>query len=939
MTRSGSFGELIYTRCGPGYSIRGEALPGNNGYGIFNMSAGLWEGASDATLQFAERVIARQFQWTYGCPVKRYSSYLLLPGTREGVFADLYRYTDEDLANNSEMSNMRGTHLAQMLSGELTMYPYELIESPYFEARQKVSTDTFYRDDCEPKLGQLPQQDVQPGPVTRDAIQSFLSRGREELAQDCTAWLIEQMEKPEAERRPIIILDDADKIPFWVGAITYCLPVTIARQVPFYTCREGLDRPNRSIFYRVDKATGEYVAKINMQDPNQESRPLAMLLGCAREDADAVRQVELFGENSPCVVLNGVKGSINFKPDEKIAMSNFIRNASKDSLVHNAVLAMMEEIPDLPFSRKCITIYNAMLALTAKMHPSPAELTEGLKALRPYLDAKHRCIRMALNSLIEQRDYCELYLKKDAAANFALLAEIIYYAGGCAEYKDGLAELATSCLREVAGDKSDVFPALWKRIRESKALESAAVDALVGQEKFEFISASDVGALPEANCAAILQMQDRYIRSRRDVNWTQTITRPSPAVAAIIQRSVQAPNLRSLLMDCIKGEPKAMEIYIIGGATLVGSEAGQRASWWNVMLQQGHTVEQLARILRSSDRFDDRDIEQLLISALRSEGFTEAVCRVYEGELADAQECGKGFFTEALEFVLSRGEVSMGALERLWSAASKGVNAQERMRQMITSIDQRINYVPNPRNRTLAEFVSSHTKMLGRYRGQTYLFLEKMTQKSAGPGLRRQKQTLLELWQNANEYFTCQYTDKELSTTPMGEALLQLARDRAYEMASILLILGGIRFAEGKHREAWLRAYTRLLVNDGFTVRDNPLAAICALRALLDNRAALNRSEISQALNAVAKQMGGMERVSANLDAIINDCVKAISNDKRTVTNAAKLTQACREDYGEPAAKRLSDALDHALAIYQSSAKHSGDNPFKRVIGSLFGRK
>lgn len=924
MKRTGTFKELIYTRCGAAYSIRGKEIPGNNGYAIFSSSTGLWSGLSDGDIQFAEKMIVRQFQWSYGCPPKQSWSYLLLPHGEEGAFTDMYAYTEEDGANNSEESNMRGSHLAQMLCGIMTMYPYELISSPYFYTRHQSSTDAFYLHECAPRLPEIAQDRIVPGAITPNAIQEFV-RGREKLVQCSVAWLIQQMGLPAKNRRPIVILDQAKHIPLWIASITSRFPVSLARKLPFYTCRDGLERLHSSAFYRISTSSGEYAPQINMQDPDQESRALAMLLGCALEDKDAAQQISSLPSDASCVLLNGATGQMNFTPEGSILNSTFVLQIMSNRSFLVSVLSEIDELKDVPFSTDFLSLFDAVLALTMKAQPDLRELIFGIRTLQPYTDVKNGTINRILNSMLEQGEYTTHYALADAKKGYPLLGELIRLTEERSTYADHIKKIILACMRTSMGEPSTALPELWNRLKKSRVLMDYCIITLVGEERLSTVSPKEAQNIPEQNCAILLEMQNIYIQSCSKVSWDSIMTNPEPVMTTLLQRSVFSPELRTQLMNFLKVDLRAMEGYLVGGATLMGKAPKQRAEWWKILQEDGYPLEQQLQAIQRSKYLVAQDLEQAMIIAVQRQGFTSELQRLYHQYLSGTVDCGQAFFQETLHVVLARGGSAFGMqLEALWMAAQHGERSGARSRQLLMDIDKKIELIESQENEVLVLFVLTHAMDTHYSHTDAYQFIKQMTSKSHMSGLlHRSPKGIQNEWEKANPNFIWLWMDRDLAATSMGKALLEKLTYSSDELATHLLVLAGFRFENTDAYSNWVKSYVKRLFESKFSAKDMTLSSMCALNVILTDPRTPVSDGLLKPITSIVQQAGD-NFVQKNMDYLIYCYVQKLSEEKRTVSFAERWERDCAANYGEAAAKLLKDCANQAITAYQQNNKGQG---------------
>ena len=128
----GKYGEIIYTRCAPSYSLTGEVVR-SGGYGIYSMSRACLP--SQEQEAFINKIL-QTYQYAGDCPASEFYYYVVL-NDNDGIlgrFVPRGEATQEDLESGVDT---RASHTAQFLLGTFARYPFEIMGSSYFDADKK----------------------------------------------------------------------------------------------------------------------------------------------------------------------------------------------------------------------------------------------------------------------------------------------------------------------------------------------------------------------------------------------------------------------------------------------------------------------------------------------------------------------------------------------------------------------------------------------------------------------------------------------------------------------------------------------------------------------------------------------------------------------------------------------------------------------------------
>ena len=321
----GKYGEIIYTRCAPSYSLTGEVVR-SGGYGIYSISKACLP--SQEQEAFINKIL-QTYQYSGDCPASEFYYYVAL-NDNDGIlgrFVPRGEATQEDLEAGVDT---RASHTAQFLLGTFARYPFEIMGSRYFDADKK-SYRFYYRKEPTRQNEKIFDSEVPSGSITRKRAMQFAMDGRVEAIQAAVSMLLEQFELPKKERKILLIEDSEENLQLWIAAIGYSFPVRLSRQIGFSTClyRAGKENAN---FYYTYKRNGSYCLNANISDPGVERTPWVMIAGANPKDSLYIRPSKW----EPYAVINGSTKKAEFECQPEIMNSQYI----KSLIIHDNVIEM-----------------------------------------------------------------------------------------------------------------------------------------------------------------------------------------------------------------------------------------------------------------------------------------------------------------------------------------------------------------------------------------------------------------------------------------------------------------------------------------------------------------------------------------------------------------------------------------------------------------------
>jgi len=287
--------EVIYTHCSKGTDINNGREQSGNGFKVYATDASIIN-SPEIDIPFFANAIAKKQSFDKAKLMD--DAYLYyVPDSMECFLIGFHPFKP----CNTQGDTRYGKYINQVFLGAFKQtYPCETFNSPELWDAKMRGLDYYYITD---PPGSLPMRTIINGISERyENIGKFISEGRREALKSAVAYLISQYEKPAAERKFLVIVDEcAENIENWITAIEYAFSPRICASVPFATRMDSFEREN---VYTVNKISGRSEVRPNYQDPNQEKRFRAMLVGVDLRDVTNVSNVRSM-INLPYIVLDG----------------------------------------------------------------------------------------------------------------------------------------------------------------------------------------------------------------------------------------------------------------------------------------------------------------------------------------------------------------------------------------------------------------------------------------------------------------------------------------------------------------------------------------------------------------------------------------------------------------------------------------------------------
>lgn len=577
--------QLIYTRCFPhrDLKLRGQVVR-SDGFGVFSVSAGLLSDDCAVDLGFLQARLAVPNGAKESSEPGLFSSYEYVQ-----VGPDAYALTLETARPRCTVpradgkSHRSGTYLKQCLIGKPEGRPADWFGASVWDAHSLPENDYYLAGEAAPPL--LPQVSAAPqgGTATPERVRAFVRGGRGEAVRACLWFLLSEFDKPEEERRVLLIRDLPQNVELWIAAVSCGLSAPMARRLTFSTNRSRLGVQAESALFCGADAGGSASPVTR--------RPICMIAGFHPRDPFCAG-VRAF-PSGRFVLLDGETKTVSWETD-----------ASVHRPYYDAVLRNDEELGDF-----CGAVLPAL-----PIREPTSRLPDLFDASRYLLDARHPPESWAYGETVRSLD---ALLRFGAPESEALSAWLLR--GTLTGYPD----------RFAAQDEARGFP-LLSHIR---TLAGAARSALPGlfcgdaldanARQIEECSAAYAGTLLELYFL-LLSGSEGGLASIRESGEKRRFV--SVCLAALLDDRGRL----SAALQALGAVPGLAEDAVLSAAQHLEERSPSRCGdWWEAVLSLGGGAAEVCRALCRSGSADLATVERLLAGRAERAGS-------FDRELADA---------------------------------------------------------------------------------------------------------------------------------------------------------------------------------------------------------------------------------------------------------------------------------------------------------------
>lgn len=907
------YGHIVYSRRLSGRTIDGNpevSSTGAGGHGIWVMSEDIPQAQRDAGFQnMALRSVCKHDGYSY-----------YVPSVGASMLAAIHWRTKQERdAADAAGVDSRPASISEWLVGQPVRYPFEYFDSPFWTQIKRPMADLY--EDAQPLPLEKPIDagSVPPGPTDRDEIMQFAADGRI-AAIKAAAWaLMKQFDLPAGQRKFIVIRDTEPNVRKWIAAIGYSFPRAAACEISFATVMTGLDEADVGCHYPVMKDTGLYVKEINLQDPRQERRCVAMIVGVDPGDESCAKTAAPM-PGAPYLVIDGTKKQAMFETDGMMQRA-FLQSVVENDVAVCSFGSFMDEMKDVRMGSGLCDLYDALSLLDPDKEQGWTcdSVLKALSVLRPHFTRESVLLRFMLDRLCVQLVYQTRFADEDGRNNFALFA-LLYDAArefGNQAALEALEKLAIVRLNALLFDgAAEPLTAFTQRIKEiDGTLYAHALKAVVGDGKLGASLAVKRRAIDVAFVAAVIDLIDDCFALDR-LDWEVFFTDPGYADAreALTKLVCREKALVCKLLERIADHREALDLFIV-----MGRKAAMDTYWWRLLLECRLPVEHLCRLI--SERLDLCEIEEVLCIEMHIHGYADSLRELFNRYLARVPGAGEKFYRMLIRSV-SGLEDEIRLLRRALTDLSVNGNFSRLLREILLEMDRSVMF---EHNRRMAEYTALITEFAARARvycdrAMLWNYLAAM---SFAKISRRDRDGIAGVYLSANPGARSFDAPDDLLESAMGKAFVKCMQAHVDEPAAHVIAVMSLSFDDAQADQRYLSGYAQAVCADAVKRKSGALASVIHLHRCVADDVQLGEP-CDRLLRLLKPQL-----VERRLDALLN-AARGCLCELRTDGAAERLTESAEKDFGKPTAQALAQLLAETQEIYRES--HKG-GIFGRIIG------
>lgn len=363
--------QLIYTRCSPHRDLKsnGQVVRGD-GFGVFSMSPELFSNTRLSNYDFLQARLAIQNGAKETSPAGLFNSYeysMVAPG----VYALSYEVARPHckIPRANGQGHRTGTYIKQSFVGNIEGYPAEWFGSSAWDAHQKTENDYYLDNEPNAAPALLSQVSSTPtnGYVNTSMIKNFVNDGRTNAVKAGIWFLLQEFQKPEGERKVLLIKDTPDNVELWIAAIEYGFSASMAQKITFTTNRSKLGTQADSILFYYTDDTGRFYPMMN-RSIHQTRHPYCMIVGYHPKDnfCSALKQMP----TSNFVIIDGTTKTISFQPDDAIRMPYYSAAVQYDADIQDFCNVVLPSLPFHELTGNLPELFDAYKYLLDSNHKS-----------------------------------------------------------------------------------------------------------------------------------------------------------------------------------------------------------------------------------------------------------------------------------------------------------------------------------------------------------------------------------------------------------------------------------------------------------------------------------------------------------------------------------------------------------------------------------------
>ena len=669
--------QVIFTRCKPSRDFTGDGhvQTDADGYGVFTCSReAIGELSASDRAYLMDKLQKYNGSREGNLPgLIRSYDFVGLPGGGQALISICMRSAKETLGMTRKggISIRPNAFVVQSFAGQFSGYPYRWFGSPVWTAHQASAADYYLDGVKDPQPPFLPQvqedEGGNPGNDFSTDVQQFIEDGRREALAACVAFLLQEYDKPETERRILIIRDEPRNVERWVTAIGQAFSPRLSLIIPFSTNRSKLNgNPETVLFEAAEQGGGQTIVS-GYAGVQGSTRPAYMITGIHPQDPFCANIRA--NRSSRFIVLDGA--SRRFEGElETDTGAEYFRSVEEQGVDLQDFCTVVLQAIDIPYiSSQIPRIYDAYRYLLDEDHCVDAwnypEALLHLQTLSQYGVPKHEGIVSSLLADFE-KVYPVSMIQKDQANRYALLnllSEYAGYLGRQGDITDLLADGLGHALNTItdAGSRDDgSFGEVWKGL---SYMGDSVLDSVLSRVLTENVckALGNEQTLKKCSPGTILSVSDMFCRTQSGQGEDRAmdlIRVEEFALAAVKVLKDQPETLRPVLEN-MEGLGLSSGSLVCRAAIEAEKEAGagDNSGLWSALYtgKSTDTENVCMDLLQGADGSDPADMEaagkaaeSFLAYVLRQTGScTSGMRHVFEQiQQSDcrAQDCGNIFF-------------------------------------------------------------------------------------------------------------------------------------------------------------------------------------------------------------------------------------------------------------------------------------------------------
>ncbi len=604
------------------------AVNTSDGLGVFSMSETIFANVTPRELDMLDRraAVCNGSEEEEAIGLLQTYEYFFLPDGSSALMYDVAR-PKSNAQRTSGISHRAGTHIKQVLVGDLQGYPCEYFGADCWTAHRKDENYYYLNDDDTAEPAWLPQvpSTARNGSVTRASVRAFVQAGRTEAVKQAVRFVIDTFSRPVDERKVLVIKDTPANVELWVAAIGYAFSADMARQISFTTNRTKLNtNTNRELFYATDDA-----GHINLNPVGKQTgwkrTPYCMIVGVHPQDRKCSTLRALL--NSDFVMLDGATGVITptLPLDTTAPYFNAVVQYGED--IEDFCTVLLPSLPLNGISLKLPALYDAYRYLLCSDHKADRWMyNDTLTHLEALLSIGMPNNAALSRYLLEECLRAWEHLAAEDATHRYRLLKVMWHLSGILKCRKDVTRCAADPLVAPLYQMETNGTALtryWSTVRPGDILDILA-DAL--REIFADdelpVHAKKLGQSSADTVATVLDM---YLTTLAMNGGIDTLTREKVRCNFVCEAFTRVMNSRPAAVAALRSLSvcPGLEYEVAAAvAVLLEQRGGKQTMQWMEIIMEATACDciQLCKKLRKYNTLPIHVIEQLLGRHIRATG-------------------------------------------------------------------------------------------------------------------------------------------------------------------------------------------------------------------------------------------------------------------------------------------------------------------------------